>query len=104
MGRDPVNLFLDGSLVGESAALQNCLAVLDHFGMTAQVGHRVARIQFPVIGILAQDVVRAADFSRPVGVIPGTADRGHIFEPRQFFSELVQFIQVSELPGAARTV
>src|ERR1035437_3913653 len=104
VGRYPINLFLDGSLICESAPLQNCLAVLDHLRMPAQVSQGVARIELPMIGVFAQNVVRPPDFTRPVFVIPRPADRRHILEPRQFFIEMVQFIEISEFPGTARAI
>src|SRR5665811_216120 len=66
MRRYPVDLFFDCTLVSEPAPLQNRLAVLDHVGMTAEVSHRVAGFQFPMIGILAQNVIGASYFPRPI--------------------------------------
>src|SRR5579864_5324788 len=73
LGRDPVNLFLHRTLFGEPATLQDGLAVLDHLRMSADVSNGICCVEFPVIRVLAQDVVGAPDLARPVRVVPGTA-------------------------------
>ena len=75
--------------------LQNSLAVFDHLGMPAEVGHRVAGIEFPMIRIFPQNIIRAPDFPRPIGVIPWPAYRWNVFEPRQFLVKLAQFLPFS---------
>src|SRR5213082_2021398 len=72
--------------------------------MSADVSDGIARIQFPMVRVLAKNVVGPANFSRPVFVIPRTADRRHILKPGQFLVELVQFLQVSEFPRTAGAV
>src|SRR5437660_8875391 len=58
----------------------------------------------PRIGILAQHVIGAASFTLPVLIIPWTTHGRHILQPRDLSRELLQFIVVSELPGAAGPV
>src|SRR5215472_12665250 len=102
--RDPVNLFLYRSLFCESAPFEYRLTMLDHVRMPAEIGNSVARIQSPMIGVLPQDVVGAADLAGPVFMIPRTAHCGDIFEPRRFLVKLEQLFSVSKLPWPARTV
>src|SRR5580658_8695657 len=102
--RHPINLFQNRRPVYKPAALQNCFAVCDHVGMSAQVGRGIRGVEFPVIGVFAQHVVGAADLSWPVGVIPGTAHSGHILEPWQFRIEVGELLFVAELPGTAGAV
>ena len=78
--------------------------MLDHLRMAADVSDGVAGVEFPVVGILAKDVVGAANFTRPVRVIPWAAHRRHIFEPGQFLVELIELFQISKLPRTAGAI
>src|SRR5882672_847657 len=102
--RNPVNLFLDRSLVEESAAFQDRLTISDHVRMSAQIGVSISGVESPRVGIFAQDVVGAPDLTRPVGVIPRTAHGGNIFQPRKFFGKACQFVFVAELPRTTGAV
>ncbi len=101
---NPVDLFLYGTLLEEPAPLQDGLAVLNHVGMAAEIRQRIARLQFPMVGVFSQDVIGATDFSRPVGVVPRAAHGWHVPEPRQFFLQSSQLLAVPEFPRAAGTV
>ena len=102
--RHPIDFFFDGGAIRESAALEDRFAVLDHLGMAAEIGDRVAGVETPLIGVFAQNIVGAADLPGPVFVIPGAAYRGHVREPGNFPRGLAQFIEIAELPGAAGAV
>ncbi len=88
MRRNPVDLFLDRDFVKKSPALQDRLAVLDHFRMPTQIRDRVVRVEFPVIGILSQDVVSASGFARPIFMIPWATYGRNVLKPGQLFVEL----------------
>src|SRR6267143_2844879 len=79
---DPVDFFFDRAFVGETSPLQDRFAVLDHFGMAAEVGYRVASVEAPLVGVFAEDVGGATDFASPFCVVPGTAYRWDMLEPR----------------------
>src|SRR5580658_9707319 len=102
--RHPIDFFLDGGAISESAALEDRLAVLDHLGVAAKVGNRVAGIEAPLVGVFAEDIVGAADLAGPVFVIPGAAYGGHVGEPGNFPRGCAQFVEISELPGPAGAV
>src|ERR1700733_3153672 len=102
--RNPINLFLDRGPIEEAAPLEDCLAVRDHVRMAAQIGRGIRGIEFPLVGVFAQDVVGSTDLARPVRVIPRPAHRRNIRKPRQFGSETMQFFFVAELPGTAGAV
>ncbi len=72
--------------------------------MPAQVRGCIRRVEFPVVGILAQHVVGAPNLARPVCMVPGPAHGGHVFEPGQFRVEARQFLFVAELPRTAGAV
>src|SRR5439155_23444298 len=69
--------------------------------MATQIGYCIGRIQFPLVRVFADEVVDAADLSGPFFVLPGSADGGDVFEPSYFGCDFLQFVEVSELPGAA---
>src|SRR5581483_766425 len=101
--RNPVHLFLD-ALFREAGAAQDAFAVLDHFRVAAEIGGSGIAFEVPEVGVLADEVVHAAGFSLPVGVLPGTADGGDVGEPREFGGSLAQLVAVTEFPGAAGAV
>ena len=94
------------SIPGVSSADETTLrqAVLDHLGVAAKVGNRVAGIEAPLVGVFAEDIVGAADLAWPVFVIPGAAYGGHVGEPGNFPRGCAQFVEISELPGPAGAV
>src|SRR5579872_132066 len=102
--RDPVNLLFHGSLLNESATLEDRFAVLDHLGMPTEVRNCVAGIKIPMVGIFAEDVVCPPDLSAPIGVIPRPAHGGNVFKPGQFSVKLVQLFEVPEFKGPAGAV
>src|ERR1700752_2570276 len=64
--RHPVDFFLDGSLVGETTALEDGFAVLDHFRMAAKIGDGVGGVDAPLVGVFPQNVIGTADFAGPL--------------------------------------
>src|SRR5579872_3181809 len=103
LGRDPVNLFFK-VFFGEADALQNAFAVLDHVGMTAQIGGGGFSGEAPEVGVFADQVVRAAALAFPGGILPGPAHSGHVGEPRDLRGHLADLFVVAKFPGAAGAV
>src|ERR1700733_998506 len=101
--RDPVNLFFQ-KLFLEADAFQHAFAVLDHLGMSAEIADRVRTVQPPLVGVLTHHVVDAADFARPLLIVPRTTYTRNISEPGNFFRELLKFFEIAELPRAAGTI
>src|SRR5690242_6241921 len=69
--------------------------------MSAEIGGGRLRRQLPQVGILADEIVHAAHFAVPGAVLPWTADRGNVFEPRNSVGDALELVSVPELPRAA---
>ena len=79
--------------------------MLDHLGMPAQIGDEYCSRRVPSDRhICAGCRRRAPDLSRPVLMVPRSAHRRNVFEPRQLTVELRQFFSVSELPRTAGSI
>src|SRR5207247_1504799 len=84
--RDPINLLFDRFL-GIAAPLQDAFTVLDHLRVAAKISDRVGSVEFPHVRVLTDEIIHASDFTRPLFVVPRTADRRHILQPGRLLSE-----------------
>src|SRR5580704_4500622 len=71
--------------------------------MAAQVRDR-GWPQTPQVRVLAQYVVHASGFAGPFFIFPGTADRGHVLQPRRFLGEILQLLEIAKFPRAAGSI
>src|SRR5262249_24834337 len=84
-----------------AGAGQDSAAILHHVRMPAQISGGIFRPQSPNISVLANQIVDPSGFTSPVRVLPRTADRGDIFEPRSLGGKLFHFVAIAEFPRAA---
>src|SRR5215469_6801445 len=101
--RDPVNLFAQ-EVLGEPDSLQDTLPVLDHLRVPAEISDTILRSDSPLIGVLADQLIDAADFAIPLRVVPRTAHGRHVLEPRRVLGVPLQLIDISEFPRSASSV
>src|SRR5579871_3245124 len=97
---DEVDLFEEGAFLPAGAG-EDAHSVFAHAGMAAEIAGRVGGFEIPFVSVFANQVVDAAGFAVPVGVFPGAADGGDIFEPRHFGGNALEFFAIAEFPGAA---
>jgi hypothetical protein len=98
-----VDFVLDGVFF-PAGAQEHAAAVFYHAWMTTEVSGGVSRGKIPNFNIFADKVVNAAEFAAPVGVVPGTADRGNVFQPGRFGGDFFQFIAIAKFVGVAGTL
>src|SRR5512143_4238247 len=98
--RDPVHLFFEVFFL-EANALQDAFRVLDHLGVTAEIGSAVFGGASPLVGVFSENVVGAARLALPLVVFVSTADRGHVRKPWSLTRISLQFLAITELPRAA---
>src|SRR5271154_6740928 len=101
--RDKVNLFKNGTF-NPAGPRQYALPVFTHAGMPAKVSSGCLRAQAPFRNIYANQIIHAPRLPLPSRVFPRTADRGHIFEPRNFRGDALQLFAISKLPRPAPTL
>jgi hypothetical protein len=98
-----VDFVLDGVFF-PVGALENAAAGFDHAGVAAEIGGGVFGAKVPDFDVFADEVVDAADFATPVGIFPGTADGGNVFQPGSFVGDFLKFVAVAEFMGEAGTL
>ena len=98
-----VDFVLDGVFF-PAGAQEHAAAVFYHAWMAAEVSGGVRRGKIPHFNIFADEVVNAAEFAMPAGVVPGTADRGNVFQPGGFGGDFFQFIAIAKFVGVAGTL
>src|ERR1019366_9430162 len=97
----PVLLLVDrGGL--EAAPAQRALDVVDHLRVAADDRGGGAWPRVEPVGVLAHHVLDPAPLPGPLGVQPGPADGGDVFEPVELLGECPHLVQVAELRGDAR--
>src|SRR5581483_1179866 len=72
--------------------------------MPAEIPDSVRSRDAPHVSVFADHVVNPSALAHPVSVIPGTANRGHVGQPRRLAGEFLQLLVIAELPGAAGPV
>ena len=72
--------------------------------MPAQIGRGVVGPQSPDFGVLSQKIVDAPGLAGPLPVLPGTANRGDIFEPWCVGGKAVKFLAIAEFERTAGTL
>src|SRR6202008_2070017 len=95
-----INFVLDGFLV-PAGAKKHAAAILDHVGVATKVGGCILGGEPPNVHIFPDQVVSATLFAFPLRIFPGAADRWNVLQPRRFGCDLLQFVAVAELGGAA---
>lgn len=90
-----VDFVLDGCF-GPTGAEEHAAAGFDHAGMAAEVGGGVGGRKIPDIDVFADEVVNAAEFALPAGVVPGAADGGDVLQPGYFGGDFLQFIAITK--------
>src|SRR5258706_2812682 len=101
--RHPIILFLQ-VLFLKTNSLQDALHVLDHLRMPAQIPHAIRPDEPPLVGVLANQIVNAADLALPTVILPGTTHRENTAKPRGLFRKVFQFLAITEFPRPARAV
>src|SRR5207302_11148664 len=99
----PVLLFAD-LLVVEAATAHDAARGGDHPRVAAEEDPTVAGVHAARVRVLAEHVLDPADFSRPRGVVPRPADRGHVGEPGELAVERAQLVGIAELLRTAGTL
>ena len=98
-----VDFVLDGVFF-PAGAQEHTAAVFYHPWMAAEVSGGIRRGKIPHFNIFADEVVNAAEFAAPIGVVPGTADRGNVFQPGGFGGDFFQLIAITKFVGVAGTL
>jgi hypothetical protein len=98
-----VDFVLDGVFF-PAGAQEHAAAGFDHAGMSAEVGGGVGGCEIPEFGVFADEVVDTAQFAVPVGIVPGAADGGDIFQPGDFGGNFFEFIAITKFVDVAGAV
>src|ERR1019366_1369251 len=101
--RHPIHFFLQVFFL-EADPLQDALTVLDHLRMPAQIRDTIRSGAPPLVGVLANQFVHAADLALPTLVLPRTTHRENTAKPWRLFREVLQLRAITELPRPARPV
>ena len=80
---------------------QDGAAVFYHTGVAAQVRGRFFRAEIPKFNIFSDEVVGAAGFAMPARIVPRTADRRNVFQPRRFGRKHLEFLTIAKFMSLA---
>src|SRR5689334_9819097 len=69
--------------------------------MTTEVAGSVLGRKIPDFDVFANEVVNAAEFAMPGGIVPGSADGWDVFQPRDFGGDLFEFFAITKFVGVA---
>jgi len=75
------------------------VAVFHHAWVATQVSGRFFWAEIPEFHIFSNEVVGASGFAMPTRVVPGTADRRNVFQPRRFGRKILEFLSIAKLMG-----
>lgn len=90
-----VDFVLDGCF-GPTGAEEHAAAGFDHAGMAAEIGSGISGRKIPDFDVFADEVVNAAEFAMPAGIVPGAADGGDVLQPGDFSGDFFEFIAITK--------